>query len=193
MTNHGEDRRISPALPKARLPRAVLPKAMALLLGCMLGCSDDSGDGAAGTAGAGGSTSAGGGTGGSLAAGGSGGSSGASAGVAGGSAATGGGGISGSGGSGSGGRAGSDATVSLDAGAGLGGTESGGDIQRCEGGGACLEFRGHDPACQETNVFNCSNVLNGTYSQGPCPSDYELVEVEETFCGPTATFLRPAP
>jgi hypothetical protein len=179
----------------------VVPSTMALLLSCAVGCSDDAEDaaaggsagtagaaaaaGASGSAGAGGSApSSGGGTGGAQAAAGSAGSS------SGGSSSAGSGGSGGSGLSGSGGGTGS--TVSLDAGAGLGG--GAGDLQRCVTATSCLEFRGHSANCQIGNEANCASISNGTYFVGACPTEqFEFAGVEETFCGPTATFLRISP
>lgn len=183
-----------------------LPSAMALLVVWSVGCSDDSDDapaggsagtagagatvGASGSAGAGGAApSGGGGMGGAEAAGGRAGSSSAGSG---GTDGTGTGGLSGSGPSGSGGETAGGPTASLDAGTGLGG--GAGEFQRCETAGSCLEFRGHSPTCQVSNEANCANISNGTYFVGPCPTDqFELAEVEETFCGPTAAFLRVTP
>lgn len=175
----------------------VIRSAVALLFVAAVGCSDDADDaaaagsggtagaaataGASGAAGAGGAPPVSGGAGGTPAAGGSGGASGAAAG-----------GNGGNGLSGSGGGAAGSSTASVDAGTGLG--NGAGDRQRCETATSCLEFRGHSPTCQVSNEANCANVSNGTYLVGPCPTDeFEFAGVEETFCGPTATFLRVDP
>jgi hypothetical protein len=165
----------------------VLAPRVLMLLGVLgSSCSDD-GDAAGGAAGMGGSITAGGGTR-NLPAGGSAGS--------GGGATAGSGGVVGNGGTGNGGAAGA-AGGSMDGGAGPGpapeGDAGASNIQHCELTSACLEFRDHAPApaCQESNAANCANLLSGTYAEGPCPAEYVFVEVEETFCGPTASFDLP--
>jgi hypothetical protein len=170
----------------------VLAPGVVMLLGVLgSSCSDD-GDAEGGAAGMGGAITAGGGTG-NLPAGGR-------AGTSGGSASVGSGGGAGNAVAGNGGAAGA-------AGGSMGGGPNGaagsgpapeGDagannIQHCDLTTACLEFRDHTPAaaCQESNAANCANLLSGTYAEGPCPAQYVLVEVEQTFCGPTASFDLP--
>lgn len=172
-----------------KLPRL---RALALLLAALgASCSDDSGDaspgGGAAGASVGGSSPAGGGASGETA--GAGNAGGGAAAGSGGSAA--GGSAAGSSAAGTGGAAGSGEGGGSAADAG-GGASS--NIQRCEFEGACLEFRDHAPApaCQESNAANCASLYSGTYAEGPCPPEYELRELEETFCGPTATFTLPS-
>jgi hypothetical protein len=150
----------------------------ALVVMSVCGCGDDDAPATTGTGGS------------STAMGGSGGSAGVSGSGSGGERPS----FGGSGGSGgdSGSGAGSAGSDSVDAGGNPSGSSDAGTVQSCLSlPSACLEFRGHRPICQESNAPNCMNLLGGEYIEGPCPENFIFVEVEETGCGPSATFMSP--